>query len=356
MLLYNFGYIENNWETDLLGLNPQNLFVGKNAVGKSRTIKHIAQAAAIISERESIDNLTKSGYAVSLGHDNDTILYYQFAIIDGKVSKETLYVYSFGKSDKTVIIDRNETLSTINGETINPPQNKLIIHVRRDTIEYPVLETLITWASNVEGLNFNELENDGDSNLDARIQSGGTDLFTMVRSFDEASKESVVSKAAAVGYFMNDIVPVEVGSMLKVVLFSEQGIKEPMFCSELSKGMFRTLYLLIYLEYLSNTQKPATLLIDDLCEGLDYERSTKLGKIVFDFCEKNDIQLIASSNDSFLMDVVDLKYWNIITREGSKLTAINQARYPELFEDFRFTGLSNFDLLSSDYIARHMKK
>ena len=123
---------------------------------------------------------------------------------------------------------------------------------------------------------------------------------------------------------------------------------------QLSKGMFRALYLLIYMEYLANIKKPSMLLVDELCEGLDYDRSTRLGRIVFDFCLQHNIQLIASSNDSFLMDVVDLKYWNILQRKGSVIEGINHINHPELFDDFEFTGLSNFDLFSSDYIARHL--
>ena len=38
-----------------------------------------------------------------------------------------------------------------------------------------------------------------------------------------------------------------------------------------------------------------------------------------------------------------------------KLTEYHQ-NHPELFEDFSFTGLNNFDLLSSDFIARHNDK
>lgn len=77
--------------------------------------------------------------------------------------------------------------------------------------------------------------------------------------------------------------------------------------------------------------------------------------MLFDFCTTHHIQLIASSNDTFLMDVVDLKYWNIVQREGSEVTTLNVVNHPEIFNDFAFTGLSNFDFFSSDYITRKMK-
>lgn len=127
------------------------------------------------------------------------------------------------------------------------------------------------------------------------------------------------------------------------------------FDALMSKGMFRALYLLIYAQYMSVREFPSLLLIDDLCEGLDYDRSTKLGKILFDFCIEHHIQLIASSNDTFLMDVVDLKYWNILQREGSEVSSIDIIKNPDLFNDFLFTGLSNFDFFSSDYITRKKK-
>ena len=91
-------------------------------------------------------------------------------------------------------------------------------------------------------------------------------------------------------------------------------------------------------------------MIDDLCEGLDYERATKLGKLIFNKCKDTNIQLIATSNDSFLMDVVDIKFWNVLQREGKVVTAINIQTHEALFKKFKFTGLSNFDFFASDYI------
>ena len=98
------------------------------------------------------------------------------------------------------------------------------------------------------------------------------------------------------------------------------------------------------------------LLIDDMGEGLDYRRSIDLGKMIFEDCEKNALQLIASSNDAFLMDVVDIANWQVLRRNGSKVRTINQVTHPDLFRDFRMTGLSNFDFFSSDFIDSHLNK
>ena len=76
--------------------------------------------------------------------------------------------------------------------------------------------------------------------------------------------------------------------------------------------------------------------------------------MLFKLCEENNIQLIATSNDSFLMDVIDIDCWNVLHRKGKVVSSINIVNNPKLFEDFRYTGLSRFDFFSSDYIDSHL--
>lgn len=178
----------------------------------------------------------------------------------------------------------------------------------------------------------------------------------MVKSLSTEEREHIITQTRLLGYPLEEITAKEIGDSFRTVIFREEDVNAVLIGPFLSKGMFRTICLLVYMEYLSGKEHSSLLLIDDFCEGLDYERSTKLGKFVFDFCLKHDIQLIAASNDTYLMDVVDLKYWNILQRQGGNITSINAKDNPELFNSFRFTGLSNFDFFSSDYIARHLQK
>ena len=120
--------------------------------------------------------------------------------------------------------------------------------------------------------------------------------------------------------------------------------------------MFRVFCVLLYMIYSSTLADARCLMIDDMGEGLDYRRSTKLGKIVFDYCKKNSIQLIVTSNDSFLMDSVPLDLWNILQRNGRTVTSLNSQTHQELFTKFARTGLSNFDILSSNFITNHLQK
>lgn len=353
MKLIHCGLVNKVWRMHSLNVFSQNLFVGKNSVGKSSIIRNLSHIASLISQRRPFSTKDDVAYLIEVKDENFTATY-SFECRKSKVLDEGLVVnYNDGKSK--VWIERTADMAIFNGDVVNPPHDKLLLTLKRDTVLYPEIEAIVSWAENVDAFSFNEFDLDGDGRLYSRFINGGNNLYTMVKALSPDSIKNVIQSAEMMGYLIEKIEPFEFLDVKKV-LFTERHVHAPLFDVSLSKGMFRTLYLLIYLEYIAHTGKPATLLIDDLCEGLDYDRSTKLGKYVFDYCSKNDIQLIATSNDSFLMDVVDLNYWSILQREGSKVSAINHLSHPELFEDFSFTGLSNFDLLSSDFITRHNNK
>lgn len=353
MKLINCVLKNVGWGTEKLDLFPQNLLVGKNAVGKSTVIRALSKMAAIISQRKPLEDDANFSYIIGV-ENPECFAVYKFKWVEKRVVDEHLVVLE-NDGERKVWIERTSEEAKFDGVVVNPPQDKLLLNLKRDTKLYPVIESIISWAENIDAFSFNEFDLDGDERLYSRFINGGNNLYSMVKTLSPDSINNVIGAAEAMGYHLESIEAFEYADVKKV-LFAEKGVSTPLFDFNLSKGMFRTLYLLIYLEYVAQSGKPATLLIDDLCEGLDYDRSTKLGKYVFDYCSKNDIQLIATSNDSFLMDVVDLNYWSILQRDGSKVSAINHKNHPELFEDFSFTGLSNFDLLSSDFIARHKNK
>lgn len=346
MKLTQFTYRGKDWRlASPINLQEVNLLVGKNAVGKSRTIRALGNVLLFLmqlSERNTLDIFRSE---LLFEDENDSISY-EFRLKGADVVYESL------KVNGETLLSRNENGTVLCGESINPPTSKLTLHVRRDVVQYPFIEKIMLWAEHACGLCFNEIEMAGDSAIPFYILGQGQTLFAMVKSLPEKSIQQVIDQAHELGYPIQRIELFEHGSNLKMVLFHEENVKSQLFDALMSKGMFRALYLLIYAQYMSVREFPSLLLIDDLCEGLDYDRSTKLGKILFDFCIEHHIQLIASSNDTFLMDVVDLKYWNILQREGSEVSSIDIIKNPDLFNDFLFTGLSNFDFFSSDYITR----
>lgn len=350
MILAHFAYSEGGWSIDgSLPLQQVNLLVGKNSMGKSKTIHSLGNVIALLLQQREIPKNNELHAELFFENEEDTFLY-TFSCSNGIVTDEKLVATG------EVRLKRDHDIATLRNEQINPPANKLILHVRRDTKLYPYIEEIMSWAEQAGGFSFNEIDIAGDHSTEFGILGEQQELFSMVKSLQDSAKHNVIKMASDLGYNITQIRPLEIGPNIRKVIFREKGVDRLLMDKALSKGMFRTLYLLIYMEFLSQQECPSLLLIDDLCEGLDYERSTLLGKLLFNFCKKHGIQLIVSSNDTFLMDVVDIEYWNILQRNGNKVTSVNKQNNPDLFRNFLFTGLSNFDFISTDYIQRHLTK
>ena len=186
------------------------------------------------------------------------------------------------------------------------------------------------------------------------------------REFGDSFVESVKANMGYVGY---DIENVDVGPPVSV-RFTFQGplsssdpiegliVKEADLPgitdqSDMSQGMYRALCVVIYVTYGVMAAKPSCMLIDDIGEGLDYERSTNLIRLLVEKAEESNIQLIMSTNDRYAMNNVPLKYWSIVNRQGNRSIMINYQTNPKVFDDFELTGLSNFDFFSSNYFLNH---
>ena len=353
MRLVIFGYQDSSWNLNPIQLQPVNFLVGRNAVGKSKVIKSLSNAVQHILQ--PADNNNSTFIATFKFESENENLYYEFYYNNGKIVTEILLKESQDNVRET-LLKRDKDGVFLHGDSINPPEDKLVLHVRRDTVQYPYFEKIITWAEHVCGHRFNEMEYAGDYGTYSSISKFDSNLFDIVKALPAEAMKRIIKQANSLNYPIESIVPYEYSENIKYVIFHEKDIPQGLMFFQLSKGMFRALYLLIYMEYLASIKKPSLLLVDDLCEGLDYDRSTQLGSILYNFCLQQNVQLIASSNDSFLMDIVDLKYWNILQRTGNVVEGINHITHPDLFENFGFTGLSNFDLFSSDYMTRHLTK
>lgn len=157
------------------------------------------------------------------------------------------------------------------------------------------------------------------------------------------------------GYHINEITPLKV-DQFNIITLKEEGVTVPLFSSSMSNGMLRVFYILTYMSYIATIESAKTFLIDDLGEGLDYSRSARLSKMMFDYCEAHDIQLIVTSNDKFLMNAIDLNHWIILQRYGDEVKTYSRSTYPDMFTKFRKMGLNNFDILSTDFIERFLSQ
>ncbi|HNM06846.1 MAG TPA: hypothetical protein PKK05_28270, partial [Leptospiraceae bacterium] len=96
----------------------------------------------------------------------------------------------------------------------------------------------------------------------------------------------------------------------------------------------------------------STLLIDDIGEGLDYERSKNLIKKIEEICRDANFQVIMTSNDRYVMNAVDIKNWSIAVRGGQEIRFVNYQNSKGQFDDFTQLGLSNFDFFSGNFFEK----
>ena len=350
MQLFSFSYKAPEWELDeLTPIKLTSLIVGKNAAGKTRTLQSIQNVASfVLSKPFPFPSKTfKTKLVFSDNGDDSWRMTYAFEIEEGKVKSEHLMVH--GSS----IIQRTTTTARIRKEQINPPADKLVIQVRRDRELFPNIEMLMQLF---EGLVFVACSN---INPYTNVVPAGfinpIPFSDLVNSLSKEAKKCVLDDAGSLGYYISDISTFVFNNELKFVSVKERYVKQDILDFQLSNGMIRVLYILCLMRYVQSPDNRCTLLlIDDIGEGLDYSRSIHLGNLVFSTCENNGLQLITTSNDAFVMDVVDVSKWQIIRRNKRKISVINKSNKPDLFKKFSMTGLSNFDLFSSDFIDNYL--
>jgi hypothetical protein len=376
MFINKFSYVEfekdenKKWVLNPFGLNNINLFVGDNASGKSRTLKYIYQLSRILLSNRS--SLISGKYNVEFFDPIDSKTYtLKISFKNGSIESEELLV-----GDRLLLTRKLDGSGLIYNDVIDKdiefklPENELI-STRRDELQYPFLEKLFSWASNVRHFRFSKEEEKNrlfliDSNRSIssgfnhnNIANQSIEVFRNGKAmFKEKFINNIIEDFNLIGYKINDI---NVGVLHSIIIDSpianklvglrvfEIDRKAITDQSEMSDGMFRALSLIIHYNYYQLTKKPLTVLVDDIGEGLDYNRSTNLIKLLIEKSVKSNIQIIMSSNDKFVLNNTDLKYWQIVNRKSNIVSIYNYNNCKVKFDEFKYLGLNNFDFYISDF-------
>jgi len=354
------------WKYDSFEVNKINLFVGKNASGKSKTLASINNLKTIFS---STVVPFSNGHYEAIFNDKETEYIYTIEIIFGAVVKEELTI------DKDIYLSREfDGIGQIQGEEAKTmikfkiPANQLAI-ARRDEIQHPKLEKLFSWAQSLRFFKFAKdqekeslvIQNGTKPPQDITNNAMAISIFNKgVEEFGERYSDVLIDSMNKLGY---EIEKIELGQMKNIsiqlpfpstvsgILIKEKNCLEIINQFTMSDGMFRALAILIHFTYYKLKKISGSILIDDIGEGLDFERSSKLIKMLIKQAESSNIQLLMSTNDKFIMNGIDLEYWQIIIRKGSSVSIKNYENSKEIFDNFKFTGLNNFDFFSTDFIT-----
>ncbi len=353
LLKYNYHLVGfpdvEDWIADEIYFQKLNLVVGKNATGKSRVVTAPTAFAEMITQYKK--NIYWGNWSFTFIKEDETTLSYSINRDHGNLVTEQIFI------DKQLVLDRNKEATRLYSfvkndfETITPPDNKLVLHIRRDKEEYPYLEDIVSWAEQTHFFKFGQIHTSsflGDDGTEERLVTVD-DIPALIGKPDDSLKQGIIEDFNKLGYHIEKLYTIR-ESGKDVLCIKERNLKHDLKQSRLSQGMYRALALIAFIHYLLANRDIKTIIVDDLGEGLDYERATKLGELIFKKLEKSDIQFIASSNDSFLMDVVNIRYWNILVRKMNTVKAYNYQNSKDKFDNFRYSGLSNFDLFSSDYL------
>ena len=360
MKLNKISYTTEKWILEGVSFEKLNLVVGKNATGKSRLLNVIKGFAEMVKN----DNLIYNGeWDVSFGL-NEQDDFYNFQINKLPAFQSPHEVLCFGNLANTqILLSRNDSGAKIFSQIdnkfvdINPPNDKLTLHTRRDTRDYPYFEDIVKWAEGVHFFNFGNIHSYSfiENNARPTRLTSVDDIGELIKHLDENKRLKIRNEFNSLGYNLEsfDIDKVSANSDKYELFVTEKNIRNSINQRYMSQGMFRAFYLVVFINYLLEKHIPSTIIIDDLGEGLDYERSTRMGDWLFSKLENTSIQLIATSNDYFMMDSIDLKYWNLLKRNEGKIISINQRTNPKEFESFKFLGLSNFDFFASDFLLKN---
>lgn len=365
----------NQWILEKFSLGKINLLVGKNATGKSRTLSVIKSLGNLVAGE--IKPLFRSGnYEVKFDKDNEPITYF-LEYQDRKVITEKLIIGSDTKLDRGLKGEGKIWSEGYNDYMeFQAPDSELACVNRRDSKQHPFFEDLYQWGKGFrpyyfgqqmgQGTLFVQKKGDEEHQINLKDTNRVIEIFyDGNRKFDKAFTEGIISDMRAIGFGINEI---NIGQPESLVIsgpFSEEpqvfilqesdlpGITDQ---NSMSQGMFRAFSLIIQMNYSQLASIPSCIMIDDIGEGLDYDRSTALIKLIIEKANTSSIQLIMSTNDRFVMNNVPLEYWGVTKRLSNTTKIYNYENAKKKFDDFELSGLSNFDFFASEFWQEGQEK
>lgn len=362
----------NQWHLKDCKLNMINLIVGINATGKSRTLNVIGSLGKMFANGKKF--LRSSRYKVEF-EDNNSIIKYDFLSNLKNIEEESLSI-----DGKTRFKRNNDGKGEIFAEQINQeikfkiPVNFSTIAAKEDSVQHPFLDILIEWGINLRYYRFGtdlyksevifvNKTNKVNENEKKHHQKTISILKYSLENHKEKYKELVINDMNEIGYDIEDIGldsfstslsleenPLFDANEISILFVKEKNILCKTTQITMSQGMYRALVLIIELNYHKfNQDQVSCILIDDIGEGLDFDRSKKLIELIIRKCKELGIQVIMTTNDRFVMNNVPLEYWIVLKRSGNTCTSLSYETSKKTFEKFELTGLSNFDFFTGKY-------
>ena len=359
---------KREWTVEPASFGQINLLVGKNASGKTRILNVMVGLARLLAGKQQALFSTGDFKATLVTQDAKSFVY-EVSMRNNLVDREYLscgdnqYLTREGSGPGKI---KTEPKGEMVDFQIKP--NQLAIFSKRDSLQYPFLEEIAAWAEGTEHYEFatlfgpSAIGNPGMIFSMTQIQEpekvlsrdfGQRESLQLlvaaaISKFSDDFKRALIADMNQVGYDLEDIGtgvlsdikmdPPPVGIWVK-----ESDLQCNTEQNQMSLGMFRALSAVIRMNLAQFANAPSAVFLDDVGEGLDFERSVGLIKTLIEKAEKGGFQLFMTSNDRFVMNEVPLKYWSVIIRMGSLVKVKNYENSRDEFDKFEKLGLNNFD-------------
>lgn len=351
------------WTLSSFQLQQVNLVVGRNSTGKTRLLNVIAGLARLIASGEASSN---GSFQAEFAH-NGRIWEYALEIDEFAVKTETLWC-----GDKFFIDRSGELLWSDEDAThtrFRMRDNQIALNAKLDLIQTPYLEAFHTWANSVFHFHFGSplgqstvAMSAGGMHTPAEVNVKDENQTALIyrhafERFGQKFDDAVISDMREIGFNVSAVnlqvlsglkpqMPIS-GSMLGMAL-EEEGVGHWVEQHTMSTGMFRALAIIIHVNLSIFSDHAELILLDDIGEGLDFERSSKLIKLIVSKLKTSRTQVVMTSNDRFIMNSVDIDHWTVLSRVGNKVEAYSKFSHPVAFDDFHYSGLQNFDFFAME--------
>jgi ABC-type multidrug transport system ATPase subunit len=372
MYLQNFSFRENagqkiEWLIDNVKLGEINLMVGQNSSGKTRTLNALSDLVSML-KGEGTSASGPVSYDLKF-RNGEAFMQYELEYDLETIRMERLYM------GEELVLERGEDGRGVIKYESTPgaiflefeiPHDKLACYAKRDRLQHPFIEIIHGWAISLRRFDFSsdlgKTRYALKSSFEAReidFSITGNSLVPVITvasaQFTEFRK-MVLQDMHEINYPLEDFGIIHFSERFSqvdqdryAVYTTEEGLEKQVTQRDMSQGMFRAFSVLIQLNYYILCGKKGFVIIDDIGEGLDFTRAKQLVQLLIRKAQPAGIQLIMSTNDSFIMNAVDIENWAVIVREGNKISLFNYENSREIFEEFKFTGLNNFDFYASEF-------
>lgn len=352
---FNFSEFEgnpNSWIAEGIKVEHVALIVGKNSTGKTRVLNVINNFASMLLKKNKYSE-GKFNFSFKFNED----INYDIFLHNGTIQREEIKIINgitLVKRDKDK--GRIWSMSKQDYDSFSPPEEELTINIRRDLEHYPYIENIIKWAQGVIKITFSQINPDTiaiPSTKDALSEDINTLPYILEEQktnheFKSAIKEGMKKIGYNIDYITTKNQGGSIPNPLMVVSIKEHDIQCETIQQNMSAGMYRAFSVITYLEYMKIVNTKKTILIDDIGEGLDFERASKLAKYITEMSRDLNGQVIMTSNDRYLINNIDSRFLCILKRDKQKVIEFN-ASNKEVAEIIE-SGLTNFDILFNNMI------